>query len=111
MVVTKPNNACISSGGLLPLERRLLPVAEVPGQVPPGDPAAGHGRVPIRHDEEVGVGEVHGGGDDLQEAQIGAGATDGSGRTRQDGQGRDLKKICVNEAKTQDHLQGDTSDC
>ena len=93
MVVTKSNNACISSGGLLPLERRLLPVAEVPGQVPPRDPAAGHGRVPGRHDEEVGVGEVHGGGDDLQEAQVSAGTADGSGGVGQDGQGTERGKI------------------
>ena len=90
MVVTKSNNACISSGGLLPLERRLLPVAEVPCQVPPGDPAAGHGRVPGRHNDQVRGGEVHGVGDDLQEAQVGAGAPDGSGGVGKDGQGTDL---------------------
>ena len=84
------------------MERRLLPVAEVPGQVPPRDPAAGHGGVPGRHDEAAGVGEVHGGGDHLQEAKIGAGAPDGSGRVGQDGQGTEL-------SKSQDLIQGDMS--
>ena len=33
-------------GALLPLERRLLPLAEVTAQVPPGDQAARHGWIP-----------------------------------------------------------------
>ena len=44
-----------SSGSWLPLERRLLPVAEVAGLLSPRDPAAGHGGVPSCNDQGVEI--------------------------------------------------------
>ena len=84
------------------MERGLLPLAEISGQVPPGDPATGHGGVPGRHDEAVAGGEVHGGGDHLQEAQVGARAPHGAGGVGQDGQGTELGKMRV--SKTKNHV-------